>query len=81
MHGNPGWWIAMQTQLGAGPLGHDRPDPLGRPRAVLAGTKFQIISFYVDQSVPFGESARFARTEAPVLRALGPSSFQMRRID
>ena len=69
-----------RTQLGTGSLGHNRPNPLGRSRGVPAGTKFQIISFYIDESVPFGESCRFAYTEAPVLRALGPSSFQQQRI-
>jgi hypothetical protein len=37
--------------------------------------------FYVDESVPVGESSRFACTGAPVLRALGPSTFQLHRID
>ena len=58
--------------------GRDRPHSL---RAVPAWTKFQIISFHVDESVPFGESRRFACTAAPILRALGPSSFQPCRID
>ena len=39
------------------------------------------LSFYVDESVPFGESSRFACTGAPVLRALDPSIFQLHRLD
>jgi len=68
-------------QLGMGTLGHDHPHSLDRPGAVPAGTKFQILSSHVDGSVPFGESKRFACTGAPVLRALGPASFQPCRID
>ena len=48
---------------------------LGRP------TSIHKWSFYVDESVAFEESRRFACTGAPVLRALGPSSFQLHRID
>ena len=40
-----------------------------------------VLSFYVDESVPFGESSRFAYTGAMVLTARGPSIFQLRRID
>ena len=69
------------SQLGAGPLGRDRPHSVGRPRLVPAGTKFQIISFRVHESAPFGESRRIACTGAPVLRTLGPSSFEVCRID
>jgi len=68
VHGSIGWWVAMPaSQLGTRPPGRDRPHSLGRPRAVPAGTKFQIISFHVDESVPFGESRRFACTAAPIL--------------
>ena len=48
---------------------------LGRP------TSIHKWSFYVDESVPFEESSRFVCTGAPVLRALGLSSFQLHRID
>ena len=38
------------------------------------------LSFYVDESIPFGESSRFACTGAPVLKGLGPSCFQLHRL-
>ena len=40
----------------------------------------RFLTFYVDESVPFGESSRFACTGAPVLRGLGPSCFQQHRL-
>ena len=39
----------------------------------------RFLSFYVEESVPFGETSRFACTGAPVLRALGLSRFQQHR--
>ena len=48
---------------------------LGRP------TSIHKCSFYVDERVPFEESSCFACMGAPVLRAFGPSSFQLHRID
>ena len=54
---------------------------LGRLRSRGRAPPIQIRSFYLDESAVFGESSCSAYTGALVLRALGPSSFQMHRID
>ena len=54
---------------------------LGRLRSRDRAPPIQIRLFYLDESVVFGESSCSAYTGALVLRALGPSSFQLHRID
>jgi hypothetical protein len=55
--------------------------PQGSLRGPGRQALFPKCLFYVHGSVPFGVSGRFAYTEAPVLRAAGPSIFQRRKSD
>ena len=81
LHGSIGWWVAMldPARQGAARAKPSRPpwQPQGRP----SRDQVSNITVYVDESVPFEGSGRLACTRASVLRALGPSSFQLHRID
>ena len=54
---------------------------LGRLRSRGGAPPIQIILFYLDEKVLFAKSRCSVCTGAPVLRTLGPSSFQLHRID